>query len=117
MEFENNLFISQDGLFWPEILRKDVPKSSTSLQPIFEAFTNSLEAIRDKKKLHPNFRGEINIKIHSTEATVKDTYNFSHLSIIDDGIGFNYEQFKRFNTFRDVRKNYNNMFIISTLQM
>lgn len=107
--YQNNHFIIPDGLYWPEILRKDVSKSGTSLQPIFEAFTNSLEAIRDQKKNHKNYEGEIVIKINSTETTIQDCFSFSSLTIIDNGIGFNDEQFQRFNTFRDNRKNYKNL--------
>lgn len=109
MKYADNQFIVRNGLYWPEILRKDVPKSGTALQPIYEAFTNAIEAIRDKQKIHPNHKGEITIKIFSTESTVKDSFNFSHLSITDNGIGFNDEQFERLNVFRDVRKNYKNL--------
>lgn len=109
MKYADNQFIVRNGLYWPEILRKDVPKSGTALQPIYEAFTNAIEAIRDKQKIHSNHKGEITIKIFSTESTVKDSFNFSHLTITDNGIGFNDEQFERLNVFRDVRKNYKNL--------
>lgn len=109
MKFPDNQFIVRNGLYWPEILRKDVPKSGFTLQPIFEAFTNALEAIRDKQKQHPEHKGKIKIKIFSTKTTDVEKTNFSHLSITDNGIGFNDEQFERFNIFRDVRKNYKNL--------
>ncbi len=107
--YQDNQYIIPDGLYWPEILRKDVSKSGTSLQPIFEAFTNSIEAIRDRRKFDTSHKGEIIIKIYSTETTVKNSFSFSSISIIDNGIGFNDEQFQRFNTFRDNRKNYKNL--------
>lgn len=107
--YQDNQYIIPDGLYWPEILRKDISKSSTSLQPIYEAFTNSIEAIRDRQKIDSTHKGEITIKIYSTENTTPDSYTFSSLSIIDNGIGFNDDQFQRFNTFRDVRKNYKNL--------
>ena len=107
--YQDNQYITPDGLYWPEILRKDVSKSGTTLQPIFEAFTNAIEAIRDKQKINQNHKGEITIKIFSTDTTVPDNFNFSSISIIDNGIGFNDEQFQRFNTFRDNRKNYKNL--------
>lgn len=47
MKHPDNDYISQQGLYWPEVLRKDIP----TLQPIYEAFTNSIEAIRDKQKI------------------------------------------------------------------
>lgn len=107
--YENNKFITAESLFWPEILRKDVTKSRTALQPIYEAFTNSIEAIRDRKNIEPNIKGKIKIKVYSTESTEEGKYIFSHLSITDNGIGFNNEQFGRFNKFRDIRKNYKNL--------
>lgn len=107
--YQDNQYIIRNGLFWPEIIRKDVPKSGTTLQPIFEAFTNSIEAIRDKQKIDTNHKGEIIIKIFASETTIPESYSFSSLSIIDNGIGFNEEQFERFNTFRDNRKNYKNL--------
>lgn len=107
--YQDNQYVIPDGLYWPEILRKDVSKSGTTLQPIFEAFTNSIEAIRDKQKIDSTHKGEIIIKIFSTETTVPNSFSFSSLSISDNGIGFNDEQFQRFNTFRDNRKNYKNL--------
>lgn len=109
MSYKDNQFIIQNALYWPEILRRDVPKSKIVLQPVYEAFTNAIEAIRDKQKRDSGHKGEIIIKIFSTETTIKDSFSFSSLSITDNGIGFNDEQFERFNIFRDVRKNYKNL--------
>lgn len=107
--YEEDKFITAESLYWPEILRKDVTKSRTALQPIYEAFTNSIEAIRDRKIIEPNIKGKIIIKVYSTESTEEGKYIFSHLSITDNGIGFNNEQLERFNKFRDIRKNYKNL--------
>lgn len=107
--YKDDQYISTDGLFWPEILRKDVPKSHIALQPVYEAFTNSIEAIRDRQKVDSKVKGEIHIKIDSAETTIPDTFSFSSLTITDNGIGFNDDQFQRFNTFRDNRKNYKNL--------
>ena len=63
MSFKENQYITLEYLYWPEILRKDIPKSGTALQPIYECFTNALEAIRDRKKLIKDTKGEIVIKI------------------------------------------------------
>ena len=109
MSFKENQYITPEYLYWPEILRKDITKSGTALQPIYECFTNALEAIRDRKKLIKDTKGEILIKISSTESTNPNNFIFSSISITDNGIGFNDEQFKRFNTYRDVRKNYKNL--------
>ncbi|GAB1454701.1 hypothetical protein MASR2M47_47570 [Draconibacterium sp.] len=109
MNYQDNQYVIQNGLYWPEVLRKDVPKSKIALQPIYEAFTNAIEAIRDQQKINSAYKGEITVKIYSEETTVKDSFIFSSLSITDNGIGFNDEQFDRFNIFRDVRKNYKNL--------
>ncbi|WP_100630112.1 ATP-binding protein [Algoriphagus formosus] len=109
MNFKNREFIVRNGLYWPEILRKDVPKSKTALQPIFEAFTNSLEAIRDKQKEDKDHKGKILIRIYVVEGAIEETHYFKKVSIIDNGIGFKDDQFERFNIFRDVRKNYKNL--------
>ena len=77
--YQDNQYIIPDGLYWPEILRKDISKSSTALQPIYEAFTNSIEAIRDRQKIDSAHKGEITIKIYSTETTTPDSYAFSSL--------------------------------------
>ncbi len=105
--YKDNQYIT-NGLYWPSIL-KDFPKDKNNVfRPIFEAFTNSIEAIKDKQKKDINHKGEIIIKIYVTDATAPNTFNFSSISITDNGIGFDNEQFKRFNTFRDNRKSYNN---------
>ena len=109
MIYTDNQFINSDSLFWEDILRRDITKSQRALQPIFEAFTNSIEAIKDNQKLHPNIPGEITIKIYSTESTSVEQFNFSTLSITDNGIGFNDEEFNRFNNYRDIRKGYKNL--------
>jgi len=109
MIYIENQFITPDYLYWPEILRKDIPKSGTALQPIYECFTNALEAIKDKQILFSETKGEILIKIFSTESLTPNNFIFSRMEIIDNGIGFNENQFKRFNTYRDVRKNYKNL--------
>lgn len=109
MKYTENQFINSESLFWEDILRRDIPKSGKPLQPIYEAFTNSIEAIKDLQRLNHKIQGEITIKINSTESTITDQYIFSSLSITDNGIGFNDEQFNRFNNYRDIRKGYKNL--------
>ena len=109
MKYTENQFINSDSLFWEDILRRDITKSGKPLQPIYEAFTNSIEAIKDAQKINPQIQGEITIKINSTESTINDQFIFSSLSVADNGIGFNDEQFNRFNNYRDIRKGYKNL--------
>ncbi len=108
MKYEDNQYIVPESLYWKGVLH-NFSKSRTALQPIFEAITNSLEAIKIKQQSEPTYKGEITIIINATETTVLDSFNFASLSITDNGIGFDDEQFKRFNTFRDITKGFKNL--------
>lgn len=67
-----------------------------SLIPLFEAVVNSLQAIEERKKLN-NFDGEISIKIER-EKTISDDIigRIENIIIIDNGIGFNENNFNSF---------------------
>ncbi|MFY7813943.1 MAG: ATP-binding protein [Chryseobacterium taeanense] len=106
--YQDNTYITTKDLLFKGILH-DIKKSKTSLQPIFEAFTNALEAIKIKAQQIPDYKGKIEIKINSVDTTVENAYEFASLSITDDGIGFNEEEFKRFNTFKDFTKGFKNL--------
>lgn len=107
MLYEDNTHIATQDLLFEGVLH-DIKRSPLTLQPVFEAFTNALEAIKIKSKSQSNFKGKIEIKIHASEKTDKTT-EFKSLTIIDDGIGFNDEEYKRFNTFKDFTKGYKNL--------
>lgn len=107
MSYPDNHFIKAQDLSFVGVLH-DIKKSKTALQPVFECFTNALEAIKIKQKLYADYIGEIVIKVKATETTIQLT-EFSSLSIIDNGIGFNDEEFKRFNTFKLTNKGYKNL--------
>ncbi len=107
MDLKDNQFIKAQDLSFVGVLH-DIKKSKTALQPVFECFTNALEAIKIKQKSDVDYKGEILIKINATETTVQST-EFSSLSIIDNGIGFNDEEFKRFNTFKLTDKGFKNL--------
>ncbi len=101
-------FLTARDLSFNGILH-DVKKSGTSLSPIFESFTNSLEAIKTKRRQNTMFeKGRITLTIDTEELTDKST-EFKSLSISDNGIGFNKIEFTRFNTFKDNSKGYKNL--------
>ncbi len=101
-------FIVAKDLSFAGILH-DIKKSPTSFSPIFECFTNALESIKTKKKDDNDFgTGKIIISIHANELTDKSN-EFRSLDMYDNGIGFNDEEFKRFNTFKDNSKGYKNL--------
>ena len=107
MNYGNDQYITATDLSFVGILH-DIKKSKTPLQPVFECFTNALEAIKIKQQLNPEYKGEIIIAIHFVQ-TLLDTIEFSHLSITDDGIGFDEQQFVRFNKFKDLSKGFKNL--------
>ena len=49
MKYEDNQFIVPESLYWKGVLH-NFSKSRTALQPIFEAFTNAIEAIKIKQQ-------------------------------------------------------------------
>lgn len=106
--YSNNQFIKANDLWFKGILQ-DVKKSKTALQPIFECFTNALEAIKIKQKSNNDYKGSILIKIYAKETLISENTEFSSLSITDNGIGFNDEEFKRFNTFKQTDKGFKNL--------
>lgn len=108
MNYQDNTYITTKDLLFKGVLH-DIKKSKTALQPIFEAFTNALEAIKIKSQQEPNYKGKIEIKINSIDTTVENVYEFASLSIKDDGVGFNEIEFKRFNTFKDFTKGFKNL--------
>lgn len=105
MSYSNGVFVSTQDLLFKGVLL-DIKKSSKALQPIFEAFTNAIEAIKAKAEGTTDFLGTIDICVYSSETTAG--FEFHSLSIQDDGIGFDDKEFKRFNTFKDFTKGYNN---------
>ncbi len=107
MTYQDNQFITAQDLSFVGVLH-DIKKSHKALQPVFECFTNALEAIKIKQKSNTDYKGEILIKVNATETTVQST-EFSSLSITDNGIGFNDEEFKRFNTFKLTDKGFKNL--------
>jgi len=107
MEYADNQFIKAQDLSFVGVLH-DIKKSQKALQPVFECFTNALEAIKIKQKSNADYRGEILIKIYASETTVQST-EFNGLSITDNGIGFNNDEFKRFNTFKLTDKGFKNL--------
>ena len=93
-------FIRGIGIWYPSELKTIKKKEDSPLQSIFEAFTNSLEAISILKKISPqDYKGEITISLYlakNLHTQEKKTYDFQKLLISDNGIGFNDEEFERF---------------------
>jgi hypothetical protein len=91
-------YIKAYGIHYLGALSK-IKKSDNILQPVFEAFTNSLESIRIFKNKFENERVHfININLYFTKNLLSDEnrkYSFQKLEIIDTGIGFDDVEFER----------------------
>ncbi|MGD9639414.1 MAG: hypothetical protein AB7U85_10250 [Alphaproteobacteria bacterium] len=87
-------------------LMKTIKKSKYPLAPIYEAISNSMQSISQKgarSKENP----EITI-IFNFRSLFNDMRNLETIIISDNGIGFTNENFKRFETFLDNSKGFNN---------
>lgn len=97
-------YVKGYGIHYIGALAK-ISKSGEKLQPIYEAFTNSLEAI--KLSLTEENKGFVKLKFHYTKDIV-GTLQFDSISIEDSGIGFNQAEYERLINLNDTRKGFNN---------
>lgn len=96
-------FLSVSGVYYPNSIRK-IKKADNKLQPIFEAITNSLEAI---KLDDSESSGKITLK----QKIYTDTFrNFENVEFLleDNGIGFTEKEFHRMENLNDNRKGFLN---------
>lgn len=107
MDSTESFYVSTKDLKFAGVLH-DIKKSQRALQPIFEAFTNAIEAIKIKNKDYPEFDGKIDIII-KIRTNLASLHEFECLTIKDNGIGFNDTEFTRFNTYKDFTKGYKNL--------
>lgn len=100
---DNSYIESKDTLY--EGVLDEVKMSGNTFQCLFEAFTNSLEAINLREDKTDN--GSITIKIYSY-GNLANELSFQKMVIEDNGIGFNEENFERFKMYKDFRKGFDN---------
>lgn len=81
-------------LRWKGVV-KSVYKSGNKLQPIFEAITNSLEAIELRKREGASFEPYIRIELHYGKNLQEERDNMYEIVIEDNGIGFDDKNFHR----------------------
>ena len=98
---DNTKFVAYNDLRWSGVL-KAIPKSPNILQPLFEAFTNSLESIRLRQQNGDKFESYIKIIMDYNSTLDGKGVDLSSLTIIDNGIGFDF-----------IRKNIDGNFRIS----
>lgn len=105
---DSTKFIKYTDLKWSGIL-KSIKKSSNRFQPLFEAFTNSLEAIKLRQKETSNFSPYINVVLNFNTSLIHGEYlDLSEIRIEDNGIGFDAKNYARLTTFKDDTKGFNN---------
>lgn len=90
-------------------LMDSIDKSKHRLAPVYEAVTNSLEAIFQKQKENGYKEGEkpeITITFNYAGLLKRERLDF--ITITDNGLGFNDKNYSRFQTLLDKTKGYNN---------
>lgn len=87
------------GIAYQSMMKRQIRKHSSFLQPMFEAISNSLES---------KGVSEIEVALSYEKTLHKDIHNFLSLHITDNGIGFNDVNFERFVTLFDDSKGFNN---------
>lgn len=114
MSMTESKFIKSTGIWLKRELNIIKKKDNFYLQPIFEAFTNALEAIDILRDKHPNQikeNGEITISISLAKNLLSDqtkSFDLEKIEIEDSGIGFEDGEFERFINLRDDRKGFLN---------
>ena len=104
---DRNRFVAYQGLRWSGIL-KGISKSQNPFQPLFEAFTNSLESIRMRQAIRESFQPYITITLNFNSDLGAEGTDLHSINIIDNGIGFDSQNFNRLKTFKDDTKGFNN---------
>lgn len=100
-------YIQSAGLNWRGLL-KGYSKSTNVMQPLFEAFTNSLEAIDMRKKKQDDFSPYIHVDFYFNHTLDGENADLVRLIVMDNGIGFDDDNFNRLTVFKDDTKGYNN---------
>jgi hypothetical protein len=104
MEEKQNYYITGgDAIYYPNAVRR-IRKSPDHLRPIYEIFTNSLEAIQALDK--PLENEHITVKVFHKSGLFEDLklLSFDKIIVEDSGVGFNDENFNRFKRLHDNSK-------------
>lgn len=100
-------YICAKDLNWRGVL-KGVVKASDPLQPLYEAFTNSIESIELRKRKGDHFSPRILVDFFFNADIVGENTELVNMVISDNGIGFDDENFNRLQVFKDESKGFNN---------
>lgn len=84
-----------------------IGKSKNILAPLFEAITNSLESLQQRQNFNEHDRPLINVNMYFVGLT-DEVKEIERIEIIDNGIGFNVENYERYCDFFNKSKGYDN---------
>lgn len=104
-------FIKATGIYYPRELDTFKRKKGTYLQPIFEAVTNSWEAIMDKFGNDHLNHGKITITLDVSKGLDMENnsvYQIQSIKIADNGIGLDEDNLTRLQDLRNPSKNHSN---------
>lgn len=104
-------FIKATGIYYPRELETFKRKKGTYLQPLFEAVTNSWEAIMDKFGSDNLHLGKITITLNVSKGLDLENnsvYQIQTIQILDNGIGLDEDNLTRLQNLRDPSKNHSN---------
>lgn len=104
-------FLSTKGIYYPAEL-KTISKHPDGLQSLYEAFTNSWEAIIDKYGNENLSSGKIEVEFYVTEQnnlSNEKEREFVKIVVRDNGIGLDQNNLDRLETLRDPGKKHSNL--------
>lgn len=103
---ENTYFSGQNIILYAPAI-KQIKKGSNHLRPLFEAFTNAWESFLPEAK---NKKITITISVFNEELEtgVPPKYRFNKITVEDNGIGFNKNNYERFERLNDDTKGNSN---------
>ncbi len=101
-ELTNGKFIRQP-ISYPTMMRKQIKKHDLFLQPLFEAYSNALESLHGD-----NNAIVVKLKMAKNSLYDEKDLTFVSLEVCDTGVGFDSENFERFQNLYDESKNNNN---------
>lgn len=105
-EMYDNLLKDTGGIYFPGII-DDEKKSDNFLTPIFENITNALEAIK-LKNTNKTYHSDDCVCISLFFSEKDNIKKLDHIDIKDTGLGFTYDQFFSFTTYKYNKKGFNN---------
>lgn len=103
---ENSYFSGQNIILYAAAI-KQIKKGSNHLRPLFEAFTNAWESFLPEAK---NKKITITISVFNEELEtgVPPKYRFNKITVEDNGVGFNQNNYERFERLNDDTKGNSN---------